>query len=250
MKDWSYLFEICMHRHFIGPHNVPVWSSIITISHLVRHKIPREACAQAFVDTTIKSNMVKMTVEEMSDDGLIQFSLRIGRLKLMPRSGWISQVGIDSPESVADHTFRCALLGMCIGDMLKLDTEQLIKMLLLHDVQESITGDLDHFNKQELGIDNVLEVEKKAIIELLSHLPAPLEADYLSLWKEFNNQESLEAVVAKDIDKLEMILQCLEYERKGYDPEKLASFWKNVEEQIKNPTLKKLFYSIRSLRTE
>ncbi len=194
--------------------------------------------------------MMKMIVEKVSDDGLVQFFLRVGKLKLMPRSGWISQVGVDSPESVADHTFRCALLGMCIGDMLKLDTEKLIRMLLLHDVQESITGDLDHSSKQELGIDNVLAVEKKAIIELLSHLPAPLKADYLSVWKEFNNQESPEAVVAEDIDKLEMVLQCLEYERKGYDTEKLASFWINVEGQIKNPSLKKLFYGIMSLRTE
>lgn len=194
--------------------------------------------------------MMKMIVEKMSDNGLVQFFLRVGKLKLMPRSGWISQVGVDSPESVADHTFRCALLGMCIGDMLKLDTEKLIRILLLHDVQESITGDLDHSSKQELGIDNVLDVEKKAIIELLSHLPAPLEAEYLSIWKEFNNQESPEAVVAKDIDKLEMILQCLEYERKGYDTEKLSSFWKNVEGQIKNPSLKKLFYTIMSLRPE
>jgi putative hydrolase of HD superfamily len=186
----------------------------------------------------------------MSDDSLVQFSLRIGKLKLMPRSGWISHVGVDSPESVADHTFRCAFLGMCIGDVLKLDTEKLMKMLLLHDIQESITGDLDYFKKQELGIDNVLEIENKAILELLSRLPAHLEADYLSVWKEFNSQESPEAVVAKDIDRLEMILQCLEYEREGYDTEKLAAFWENVEGQIRNPRLKKMFYSIKSLRTE
>ncbi|MCW3980468.1 MAG: HD domain-containing protein [Candidatus Bathyarchaeota archaeon] len=186
----------------------------------------------------------------MNGNDLVQFFLEIGKLKQMPRSGWISRVGIDSPESVADHTFRCAFLGMCIGDVLKLDTEKLMKMLLLHDIQESITGDLDYFNKLELGMDNVDAAENKAILDLLSLLPAPLEGNYLSVWKEFNNQESPEAVVAKDIDKLEMILQCLEYEREGYDEEKLAVFWQNVEGQIRNPSLKKIFCSIRSFRSE
>ncbi|MCW4052857.1 MAG: HD domain-containing protein [Candidatus Bathyarchaeota archaeon] len=186
----------------------------------------------------------------MIGDDLIQFFLKIGKLKQIPRSGWISRVGIGSPESVADHTFRCAFLGMCIGDVLKLDTEKLMRMLLLHDIQESITGDLDYFNKQELGMDNVDAAENKAILDLLSLLPAPLEENYVSVWKEFSNQESPEAVVAKDIDKLEMILQSLEYERGGYDTDKLSVFWKNVEGHIRNPNLKRIFCRIKSLRSE
>lgn len=66
----------------------------------------------------------------MALEELIRFSNIIGKLKVLKRSGWISQVGITEPESVADHSFRCAVLAMCIGDLTNVDTEKLIKMLL------------------------------------------------------------------------------------------------------------------------
>ena len=82
---------------------------------------------------------------------IVEFSQIVARLKKVKRSGWISHVGVKDPESVADHSFMCTLLAMCIGDMEGYDVKKLMRMALLHDVQESVTGDYDQYAKEKIG---------------------------------------------------------------------------------------------------
>jgi putative hydrolase of HD superfamily len=62
-------------------------------------------------------------------------------LKTVKRQGWIDKLSIHNPESVADHTFSMAILGMVLSDSKEYDTEKILKMILLHDLSESVTGD-------------------------------------------------------------------------------------------------------------
>jgi len=177
----------------------------------------------------------------MSLEKLIRFSEIVGRLKTTKRSGWVSHVGISNPESVADHSFRCAILAICIGDLSNIETEKLTRMLLLHDVQEALTGDYDHYAKMQMGIDKVKSKQRIAIDEILSSLPEKLQSPYRSLWDEFENQTTPEAILANDIDKIEMMMQALEYEEEGYEPAKLDVFWSEVKNKIKTPLVQDLF---------
>jgi len=81
---------------------------------------------------------------------IVDFVQKAGLLKKVKRSGWISWVGIERPESVADHSFRSAILAMCIADLKGLNTEKLMRMLLLHDIHEAIIGDYDYFAKRKI----------------------------------------------------------------------------------------------------
>ena len=63
----------------------------------------------------------------------VDFAENVSKLKRIARKGWVSQVGVEKPESVADHSFACAILAMCLGDLKGLDTEKLIRLALLHD---------------------------------------------------------------------------------------------------------------------
>jgi putative hydrolase of HD superfamily len=185
----------------------------------------------------------------MSSEKLIEFSEIIGKLKVVNRSGWVSHVGITKPESVADHSFRCAILAMSIGDLLGVDTEKLIRMLLLHDIQESITGDYDYYAKEEIGTPTVKLKERKAIKEILSRLPTKLKRKYYAIWQECEDKTTREAMLANDIDKIEMLIQALEYEKKGHDPEKLEVFWTGSQDKIKTALGQDLFKLLRSKRT-
>ncbi|MEM1537972.1 MAG: HD domain-containing protein [Thermoproteota archaeon] len=171
---------------------------------------------------------------------LHQFLKIVGRMKVIKRAGWVSHAGIDRPESVADHSFRCAVLAMCIGDLMNINTEKLIRMLLLHDVQEAITGDYDLFAKKEMGINEVESRERVAIKDVLSLLPDELKARYLSLWEEFKDGITTEAILANDLDKIEAVMQALEYEEAGYDPRKLKAFWLEARRRIKTPIIQDL----------
>ena len=176
---------------------------------------------------------------------LFSFSECMGKLKVIKRSGWISHVGVTEPESVADHSFRCAILAMCIGDLINVDTEKLIRMLLLHDVQEALTGDYDSYAKKEIGIYKVKSQERTAIEDILSLLPPNLKRRYISLWEEYEDQMTFEAILANDIDKIEMVMQALEYEKEGYDSERLKAFWTEVQNEIKTPIIRDLFKLLR-----
>jgi len=173
--------------------------------------------------------------------GILSLANIAGALKKVKRKGWTTWVGIENPESVAEHSFRCAVLAMCIGDLKKLNTEKLIKITLLHDIHEALTGDYDYFDKQRMGKGEVHKREAEAVKKLSNRLPKKIRDEYLSLWNEFESQETEEAKLAREIDKLEMVMQALEYEKAGYDPKKLQAFWENASTELKDPTLKALF---------
>jgi len=172
---------------------------------------------------------------------ITEFLQMAGRLKRVKRAGWISWVGIESPESVADHSYRSALIAMCIADLKGIDAEKLMRMLLLHDLHEAIIGDYDYFAKKQIGEQEVKKRELEAIKRVLKVLPEKFRQKYLSLWDEFEEQRTPEAKIARQIDKLEMIFQALEYEREGYNKEKLDVFWRNVKQEIEDEDLKEIF---------
>jgi len=73
---------------------------------------------------------------------LLNFFQKVLALKNVPRQGWKDKLQIDDVESVAEHTYSAAIMSMIYSDLHGFDTEKIIKMALLHDLSESITGDL------------------------------------------------------------------------------------------------------------
>jgi len=59
---------------------------------------------------------------------LTRFFVRAGRLKSEPRRGWVLKLGMEDPESVADHSYRVALMAMVYCDARRLDTEKAMKI--------------------------------------------------------------------------------------------------------------------------
>lgn len=159
----------------------------------------------------------------MDTDGIIDFIAEAGRLKRLPRTGWVES-GVPDPESVADHSFRVALIAMILVDKQKLDTLKAVRMALLHDLAEGEIGDLTPIQKEtdEAGFKRR---EDEAMDRVLSKLPTDIRATYSSAWREFSEGKTPEARLVKDCDKLEMVMQASEYEGAGSDRGKLMRFW-------------------------
>jgi putative hydrolase of HD superfamily len=177
---------------------------------------------------------------------IVKFSHSVGKLKRVGRRGWISQVGVTTPESVADHSFRCAILAMCIGDLKGIDTNKLVRMALLHDAHEALIGDYDVFEKQRIGLDQAKKNQEQAIKEVFDGLPETVREKYVGLAEEYLRQETPESKLVKQIDQLEMIMQASEYEKEGYDKTKLQTFWNGVEGKLPDPDLKAIFELLRN----
>ena len=163
---------------------------------------------------------------------LADLVLHMEGLKKVSRSGW-KKKGIKNPESVADHTMGVAFLSMIMAPQLKLDEKKLIKMALIHDLAETITGDIiwEKGNIKTGSEKNKLKDEDKAVRKMFSG--STFFKEYLRLWEEYRAQETKEARVIKVLDKLEMVIQALIYEKDGIRKEKLQEFWDNAEIYIK-----------------
>ena len=181
-------------------------------------------------------------------DQLVRFWEFAARLKAEPRRGWLKQIRLQRTESVADHSFALSLLCFFEGERRGYNVERLIKLALLHDLEEAITGDLTPQDKQSRG-ENVVKAQKIAAREqLLSCFPKENQRAYRELWSELENEKSKEAQLVHELDKLEMTLQANEYAKDGIEASKLKEFYESSRAAIKDSRLKRLLDENSSLK--
>lgn len=109
-------------------------------------------------------------------------------------------------ESTADHTWRLCLMALIFEDQYQhLDILKLIKLCIIHDLGETIGGDIPAVD-QISGMKKSFQ-ERRDMETLVSSLPAALKENILNLWDEYNDVDSEEAQLAKAFDKLETLLQ-------------------------------------------
>ena len=162
-------------------------------------------------------------------------------LKKIPRKGWVNKVGIKNPESVADHSYATAILAMVLSDNNRLDTEKILKMSLLHDLAESITGD---FVPDEISKKDKKTLENKAMRKIFGKLPTELASQYSKVWQEYIQSKTKESVLLHEVDKLEMAIQAAKYSSEGFSNEKLRIFIDSARNKIKSKELLKIIDTI------
>ncbi|CAK9171372.1 unnamed protein product [Ilex paraguariensis] len=140
----------------------------------------------------------------------IDFLSLCHRLKTTKRAGWVKRE-VQNPESIADHMYRMGLMALIASDIPGVCRDKCIKMAIVHDIAEAIVGDIT-------PADGIPKLEKsRREQEALDHMckllgGGPRAGEIHELWMEYEENSSLEAKVVKDFDKVEMILQALEYE--------------------------------------
>jgi putative hydrolases of HD superfamily len=178
----------------------------------------------------------------MTDSGLqdlVKLLEISGALKRTKRTGWVD-IGVNQPESVADHTFRTAFLCMIYAELENLDTLKLLRMALIHDLPEAIIGDLMPKQKNS----ETKQKEESAISDILSLLPEVQRESFLAVWKEYKEGESKEAKALKQLDKVEMALQATEYKKLGTQSKSLERFFNSAKSEVSWPELKRLLSCI------
>ncbi|KAF6242723.1 phosphohydrolase [Nitrosopumilus sp. b1] len=167
---------------------------------------------------------------------LSKFFRHVLNLKTIPRQGWIDKLNLTNPESVADHSYSMAVIAMFLGDFLKIDTTKMIKMTLLHDLAESVTGDL---TPEQASKINKNELEENTIKAILQELPDSLSKEYFEIWKEYLNKSSSESLIVHEIDKFEMAIQAIQYS-KHTNKKLIQEFLNSSMPYITNPKLKEI----------
>ncbi len=174
----------------------------------------------------------------MADKDIVDFFFETGQLKRVKRSGWWL-INIKDPETVAEHSFRAALIGYVLAKLEKVDSEKVILQCLFQDLNETRINDLHKVGQRYIEFKSV---EKKVFSEQLDRLPAECQNELKQLFSEFQTDSSKEGAVARDADLLENACQAKEYIDLGY---KDAQNWiDNIKKIIRTESGKRLLLEI------
>ena len=148
----------------------------------------------------------------------IPFFHLLERLKTTKREGW-RRFGING-ESISDHMYRMSIMTMFAPPELasQLNIPHCTKMALVHDMAESLVGDITpvdvHITKAEKA-QREADVMEYITTSLLGKVPggAVSAQEIKRVFEEYEENVTLEAQFVHDIDKMELLLQMIEYER-------------------------------------
>ncbi|WP_431873116.1 HD domain-containing protein [Nocardiopsis eucommiae] len=141
-----------------------------------------------------------------------QFLHEAGTLKNQRRTGWW-MAGVRDPESVTEHSWRTSLIASVLASMEGADPARAALIATWHDTGETRTGDVNHLGRKYVqGSVDPLEIA----VDQTEGMPAPLAELVRGAVAEYEAQETAEAVCAKDADKLECLVQGVEYRAQGH----------------------------------
>ena len=137
----------------------------------------------------------------MDNKSMLAFLAVAEKLKCNTRHSWTST---GRHESVAEHSWRlCVFSWLFQKHFPECDMNRVLLMCLFHDIGEAVTGDVPSFLKTQEHEDT----ESNAIDTVLGMLDTPLKEELSGLFREMQEQKTVESRVFKALDKLEAVLQ-------------------------------------------
>lgn len=147
------------------------------------------------------------------EENVINYYVLCNKLKNVVRTGWVDwKVSRDRIESVAEHIFGVQMLAIAMKSEYEYDIDimKVIYMLAIHELGETIIGDLTQF---QISKNEKEKIEREAVHNILSTL---LDGDKIEeLFLEFDEGKTLEAKFAYQCDKLECDIQSKLYDQEG-----------------------------------
>jgi len=175
----------------------------------------------------------KMKKKEITK--ILNFITEAGMLKRVKRSGWWV-LGIKDVETVAEHSFRCAVLGYIIARLEKVDPYKILLMTLFNDIQEARITDLHKMSQRYFKYQRA---EEKAFAEQIEALPKNIKNELSSIHQDYIFQNSKASIIARDADILECLIQAKEYQEHGH--RQAPKFMKKAPAFLKTKSAKMLW---------
>ncbi|EDW37346.1 GL25580 [Drosophila persimilis] len=175
---------------------------------------------------------------------ILQFMELIGNLKHTKRTGWVLR-DVNDCESISGHMYRMSMLTFLLDGSEGLNQIRCMELALVHDLAESLVGDITPFC-------GVSKEEKRAMefkaMEDICKLIEPRGKRIMELFEEYEHAESAESRFVKDLDRLDMVMQAFEYEKRDNCLLKHQEFFDSTEGKFNHPFVKKLVNEIYEQR--
>jgi putative hydrolases of HD superfamily len=165
----------------------------------------------------------------------LNFFAEAGLLKRVKRSGWWV-AGIENPETVAEHCFRCAVIAFYIAYQEGVDPYRAAVMALFNDIHEARINDLHKMGHYYIEFRHA---EQKVFKDQIALLEKKVMQELRTLRDDYDGQKTRESIVTRDADILECLLQAKEYLDNGYPMAK--TFFKRAPAHLKTKTARRLW---------
>lgn len=147
------------------------------------------------------------------EQDVINYYVLCNKLKNVIRTGWLDwKVQRNRLESIAEHIYGVQMLAIAMKTTYQYDIDimKVIYMLAIHELGETIIGDLTQF---QISKEEKETMEHEAVHSILSSL---IDGDKIEdLFLEFDSHATAEAMFAYQCDKLECDIQCKLYDQEG-----------------------------------
>ena len=162
---------------------------------------------------------------------MLSVLLELQRLKRLDRTGWVLRGLPPGAESVAAHSYGVALAAMLLADEcaargVGVDTARVLRIALLHDLQETRTGDMPRTVAEYYGAAARRAAERAAFDDVMRGAGEARAAAYAELHEDYESRASLEARLVKAADVIDLLAQALAFERAG--ARGLGEFWEGA----------------------
>lgn len=175
----------------------------------------------------------------MESKEILNFFFELGQLSRVKREGW-RLLGIEQPESVADHTLRAAQIGWVLAKLEGYpNPHEVAAILIFHDIGETRVGDIHKLANRYITVD-----EATAVREQLSRLDGAGH-EVLDLWHQIEDRSSPAGIIAKDADLLELAVRAREYLQQGFQD---AQEWFDAAKQrVQTESAKRLIAELPNI---
>jgi len=175
-----------------------------------------------------------MSKEQDTVKEIVKYLFEAGQLSEIRRGGDLL-LGIDNPQTVAEHSFRAGVVGYFIGKLEGVNAEKAALTALFNDMHESRLTDLHKIAQRYI---DQKKAEKNAFEEQVEKFPEEIKKELVDNLHNLQNDGTPEGIVARDADLIENALQYKEYVEKGH---KEAQQWlDNVRKLVKTKTAKQM----------
>ena len=194
-------------------------SEFFGVSPMTVHQAVRSLREEGFVTSRAGSGVFVSeqpaapvsTNREHALSGVANFLHEMGQLKRLRRAGWLF-IGVPDPETVAEHSFRVAIIGIALATLEGADPNRTAVLCLLHDSPESRIGDIEAVGRAYVATSSPEVVSTHQT----SAMPDALAEVFQELVRAYESEDSIESQLAHDADKIETLLQAREYEAFGH----------------------------------
>jgi len=163
----------------------------------------------------------------------------MGQLSRVKREGW-RLLGIETPESVADHTLRAAQIGWVLAHLEGYSNpHEVAAIVLFHDIGETRVGDIHKLANRYITVDEAQAVKEQAsrLGDIANHV--------LKLWDQVESRSTVAGTIAKDADLVELAVRAREYMGQGYAD--AIEWFQAAQQRVQTSSAKKLLEALPSV---